>query len=116
MLFSSLLRLIRPFQVFVVIFFLGQASPSSGQIRIDHTCCDASKIPSSWVEAAKSQFRVWYGHTSHGSQITSGMEVMNSIPFTFSGMVPADRSPIKKRAVILVKMETLLGRKPHAPN
>jgi hypothetical protein len=84
MLFSSLLRLNSPFQVFMVILLFGQSLPSSSQVRIDHTCCDASKIPSSWVEAAKSQFSVWYGHTSHGSQITSGMEVMNSTPFTYN--------------------------------
>lgn len=60
-------------------------SPSGyGQILIDHTCCDISKVPTLWIQEAKTRFRVWYGHTSHGSQITSGMEVMNSDPFNFS--------------------------------
>ena len=40
---------------------------------IDHTCTDISRIPVRWINKAKKQFRVWYGHTSHGSQITSGM-------------------------------------------
>ncbi len=58
--------------------------PSSGELIIDHNCCDASIIPITYVQEAKSQFRVWYGHTSHGSQITSGMEVMNTTPFTYN--------------------------------
>ncbi len=54
------------------------------QIIIDHNCTNESQIPVSWIGAAKTQFRIWYGHTSHGSQIPTGMEVMNYEPFTFS--------------------------------
>jgi hypothetical protein len=38
----------------------------------------------SWVDAARRRFRIWYGHTSHGSQVTSGMAATNRAPFTFS--------------------------------
>ncbi|MCX6356950.1 MAG: hypothetical protein NT045_03590 [Candidatus Aureabacteria bacterium] len=34
--------------------------------------------------AAKNRFRVFYGHTSHGSQITTGMELINSAPHDFN--------------------------------
>ena len=52
---------------------------------IDHTCTDVSKIPVHWTNKAKKQFRVWYGHTSHGSQITSGMRAMMINPlFNFN--------------------------------
>lgn len=40
---------------------------------IDHTCIDLSAIPSEWISAAKTDLHIAYGHTSHGSQITSGM-------------------------------------------
>lgn len=42
-------------------------------IIIDHTCADLSRIPPYWIEQAK-QLRIHYAHTSHGSQIITGME------------------------------------------
>lgn len=51
-------------------------------IIIDHTCTDINKVPADWINAAKGLFRLSYGHTSHGSQIVSGMLVlMNQNPF-----------------------------------
>jgi hypothetical protein len=32
-----------------------------------------TRIPRSWLEAAKSNLHIAYGHTSHGSQLTTGM-------------------------------------------
>ncbi len=49
-------------------------------IIIDHTCTDISQVPDSWVEQAKSQFRLSYGHTSHGSQIVTGMTILAGLP------------------------------------
>jgi len=40
---------------------------------IDHTCTDITRIPESAILAAKDSLHIAYGHTSHGSQITSGM-------------------------------------------
>ena len=45
-------------------------------IIIDHNCTDISKVPAQYIEKAKSQFKIAYGHTSHGSQIISGMNEM----------------------------------------
>lgn len=40
---------------------------------IDHNCTKLASIPSEWVIKAKGTLHIAYGHTSHGSQITSGM-------------------------------------------
>lgn len=48
-------------------------SPSVGELIIDHTCTDLAAIPSEWVEKAKKELHIAYGHTSHGSQLTTGM-------------------------------------------
>jgi len=40
---------------------------------IDHHCVDITRIPQDWIEEAKNTLHIGYGHTSHGSQITSGM-------------------------------------------
>jgi uncharacterized repeat protein (TIGR01451 family) len=52
----------------------------SEPIIIDHTCTDLSKIPSFWIERAKDLLRVFYGHTSHGSQPVTGMRVIMNNP------------------------------------
>jgi len=51
---------------------------ASGPIIIDHTNTDLSQIPDFWIEQAKGLLRVSYGHTSHGSQPITGMEVLEA--------------------------------------
>ncbi len=46
---------------------------ASQPIIIDHTNTDIKAIPQSWIEGAKQSLHIAYGHTSHGSQLTSGM-------------------------------------------
>ena len=71
------------FCVFLLVMMLLISMPVCSQaaqaIIIDHTCTDLSQIPSTWIDQVKSQLRVSYGHTSHGSQPVTGLEViMNS--------------------------------------
>ena len=40
---------------------------------IDHTCTDITLIPENAIINAKAELHIAYGHTSHGSQLTSGM-------------------------------------------
>lgn len=40
---------------------------------IDHTCTDITQIPESAIVQTKESLHIAYGHTSHGSQITTGM-------------------------------------------
>jgi hypothetical protein len=42
-------------------------------IYVGHTATDINRIPSQWIDSAKSRLRIAYGHTSHGSQLTDGM-------------------------------------------
>ena len=42
-------------------------------IIIDHTCTDITQIPESAIEQTKMNLHIAYGHTSHGSQLTTGM-------------------------------------------
>jgi uncharacterized protein (TIGR03437 family) len=44
-------------------------------IIIDHTSTDLSKIPDYWIERAR-ELTLYYGFTSHGSQIVSGLEAL----------------------------------------
>jgi hypothetical protein len=63
---------------FLIITF--SAFSQNRPIIIDHSCCDITKVPDNWVVQAKTNFRLAYGHTSHGSQIVSGMSLLNNLP------------------------------------
>jgi len=56
------------------------SNPSSpGQVVIiDHTTLDLSQIPAAWINTAKAQLLISYGHTSHGSQLVTGMSLLDS--------------------------------------
>ena len=50
-----------------------QNSPASEAIIIDHSSTDITAVPQEWIEEAKLELHIAYGHTSHGSQLISGM-------------------------------------------
>ncbi|OQX96602.1 MAG: hypothetical protein B6I20_14230, partial [Bacteroidetes bacterium 4572_117] len=39
----------------------------------NHSTVDITKIPAEWINKAKDELHIAYGHTSHGSQIITGM-------------------------------------------
>ncbi len=56
---------------------LGIASSSPSQIIADHASCDLvryDRIPESVIVQAKQDLHIAYGHTSHGSQLITGMD------------------------------------------
>lgn len=48
------------------------------KIVIDHTHIDLDDIPSNWLDSAKTNLYIGYGHSSHGSQLTSGMDAIDA--------------------------------------
>ena len=46
---------------------------ASDAVIADHACIDLDAIPAEWITNAKENLHIAYGHTSHGSQITTGM-------------------------------------------
>ena len=55
----------------------------NAQIIIDHHCTEISAIPLEAILAAKADLHIAYGHTSHGSQLVSGMTGL--IPYANAG-------------------------------
>jgi len=49
-------------------------------IIIDHNCTNLSQIPDEWITQAKSDLHVAYQHTSHGSQLVTGMNALENFP------------------------------------
>ncbi|HPC96636.1 MAG TPA: hypothetical protein PLU87_16950 [Sedimentisphaerales bacterium] len=55
------------------VVFPAGAVTRTAPVIVDHTCTDIARIPAEAILAAKASLHIAYGHTSHGSQITSGM-------------------------------------------
>lgn len=51
-------------------------TPDSSAIIVDHACTDLSRIPATAIADAKARLRIAYGHTSHGSQLITGMNAL----------------------------------------
>ncbi len=80
--FTQLMRGFAVTRTIAVGLALIPAAFCAGQdpILIDHDCHFLEKVPDTWVQQAKTQYRLSYGHTSHGSQIISGMNVIKGDP------------------------------------
>ena len=64
------------FSIFFLVSSIGNVQ--SQAIIIDHTCTDLSEIPTSWLDQAKL-LTLHYAYTSHGSQIMSGIGVLETL-------------------------------------
>lgn len=52
-------------------------------IVVDHQHTDISRIPMRWIQAVRETVRVHYAHTSHGSQLTAGLELLDAARLAF---------------------------------
>ena len=81
-----------------------ESSQAQQPIIADHTCTDLSEVPEYWIEQAKQNLRLSYGHTSHGSQPITGMDVLMADPsnsglydFNKNGAIVSDTLSIADR-------------------
>jgi hypothetical protein len=51
----------------------GGPDPNTEAVIVNHTSISLSAIPSTYIDQAKQELHIAYGHTSHGSQLTTGM-------------------------------------------
>lgn len=58
----------------IVFSLLLPLSLYSQGILINHTCTKIAQVPESSIAKAKQDLHTAYGHTSHGSQLTEGMD------------------------------------------
>ncbi len=68
------------FLTILTIVINSVVSNADYKILIDHTCTNLSKIPNSAIITAKSNLHIAYQHTSHGSQLITGMNALKSYP------------------------------------
>lgn len=63
--------------VVVLVVMAGAASVCAQDVIIaDHTTTDSASIPQEWIDRAIEDLRIGYSHTSHGSQLVTGIEAL----------------------------------------
>lgn len=72
----------KSFTLYLFFLFIGLFA-CNAQVIVNHESMDISDIPDEWITNAKETLHIAYGHTSHGSQITTGMNGL----VTFTGGV-----------------------------
>jgi hypothetical protein len=85
-----------------------QPLPIAGQdaLVIDHLCTDIQQIPDHWLAAARS-LAFHYAHTSHGSQIVSGLQYLDgqdaryALSLSSAGSSPPASSPCTPDALCI---------------
>lgn len=50
-----------------------EEEPLPATLIIDHTCTDLTQIPDEWIDSAQANLKIHYAHTSHGGQLTTGL-------------------------------------------
>ncbi len=58
----------------IVLFNFSSVSLSQESIIANHTIAKLSLLTDEWIDSAKANLHIAYGHTSHGSQLITGME------------------------------------------
>jgi hypothetical protein len=74
--------------------------PAPDGFGIDHTCTDLAQIPTEWLDSAKT-LKVHYAHTSHGSQINTGLERIEASDAAYSVAVTEMAMPIEAGALCI---------------
>ncbi len=64
--------------VMLLIAIFADISVGQEPAKIDHNHTSIEEIPLAWVDSAKKKLHIGYGHTSHGSQLITGMETLES--------------------------------------
>lgn len=85
----------RPGVALALVLAVLAVTPVAGaQIIVDHECTDLSLVPAYWIGQAKL-LAFHFAHTSHGSQIVSGLEQLASVDTTyaFSSFTAGDNPP-----------------------
>jgi len=62
------------FFIFTIICILILNNAISQGIIINHTCEELSQIPMSWIDSVQAKQKWHYAHTSHGGQLTTGLD------------------------------------------
>lgn len=73
-----------------------------GGLIVDHTCIDLASIPDEWIDSAQANVRIHYAHTSHGGQITIGLDRIESSDAKYSQARGSGTLPTEEGALCIL--------------
>ena len=73
----------------------------SAPLVIDHTCEDLAQIPPAWIDSVQAYMKLHYAHTSHGSQLTTGLTRIEAADPTYSVAIGARYLPTESGALCI---------------
>ena len=62
------------------LLFLQESSKTFAGFIVDHTSSNLHDVPAEWIAKAKQDLHIAYNHTSHGSQLITGMNALEDFP------------------------------------
>ena len=65
---------------------------------IDHTCTTLSEIPASWIDKVQDEVKWHYAHTSHGGQLTTGLQRIEDSDTMYSVAIGSSTLPTETGA------------------
>jgi hypothetical protein len=71
----------------------GSSGGSSFEGQIDHFCTYMAQIPGQWIDSVQENIRMHYAHTSHGGQLTTGLELLESDDSAFDVAIGSSYLP-----------------------
>jgi hypothetical protein len=77
---------------------LAASSAYSSPLIIDHTCENLAQIPPAWIDSVQAYMKMHYAHTSHGSQLTTGLSRIEAADPTYSVAIGAQYLPAESGA------------------
>ena len=80
-----------------------------GGLIIDHNCIDLNTIPQQWIDAAQANVKIHYAHTSHGSQVTTGLTRLEAANSTFDVSIVVGSLPTESGTLCMLD-----GNPPHS--
>ncbi len=66
--------------LYIFIAILLHTTCLAAGFTVDHSSTDLGQIPDKWITRAKQDLHIIYRHTSHGSQLITGMNALEDFP------------------------------------
>jgi hypothetical protein len=79
----------------------GSGGTSGFEGQIDHSCTDISSIPDQWITEVIQDAKLHYAHTSHGGQLTTGLELVEADDPDFSVEIGSSYLPSDSGALCI---------------
>jgi hypothetical protein len=77
----------------------GNANVTQHELSANHNVPDVTLIPAQWIDSVKLNLRVHYAHTSHGSQLTTGLTQIESSDTTYDVAIAYNQLPNESGAL-----------------